>query len=90
MIKSFKSLYGFGGRCLNIRYVEMDFEPCFKVYNLVFVHPKSIKLGQMTTLNVIFHVEVSVYRLVKIWNSPQFPTQFWNGLWRIRTMYATR
>ena len=26
----------------------------------------------MTTLNVIFHVVVSVYRLVKNWNSPQF------------------
>ena len=40
---------------------------------------KSIKLGQMTTLNVIFHVVVSIYRLVKIWNSPQFPVQFRNG-----------
>ena len=26
----------------------MDFEPCFKVHNLVSVHLKSIKLGQMT------------------------------------------
>jgi len=66
MIKNFKSLCGLGGRCLNISDVWMDFEPCFKVYNLVFVNPKSIKLGQMTTLYVIFHVEVSVYRLVKI------------------------
>ena len=56
-----EKLYGFGGPCLNIRDVCMDFEPCFKVYNLVSVHPKSIKLGQMTTLNVIFHVVVSVY-----------------------------
>ena len=44
----------------------MDFEPCFKVHNLVSVHSKSIKLGQMTTLNAIFHVIVSVYRFVKI------------------------
>ena len=58
----------------------MDFEPCFKVYDLVSVHPKSIKLGQMTTLNVIFHVVVSVYRLVEIWTSSQFPAQFRNGL----------
>ena len=65
-IINFKSLYGFGGRCLNIRDVCIDFEPCFKVYNLVSVHPKSIKLDQMTTLNVIFHVVVSVYRLVEI------------------------
>ena len=31
----------------------MDFEPCFKVYNLVSIRPKSMKLGQMTNLNVI-------------------------------------
>jgi len=35
-------------------------------FNLVTVHPKSIKLGQMTNLNLIFHVVVSVYRSVKI------------------------
>ena len=67
LIKIFKSLYGFRGRCLNILGdVCMDFEPCFKVHNLVSVHPKSIKLGQMTSLNAIFHVVVLVYRLVKI------------------------
>ena len=43
----------------------MDIEPYFKVHNLVSVHPKSITLGQMTNLNMIFHVVVSVYRLVK-------------------------
>ena len=48
------------GRSLNIRDVCTDFKPCFKVHNLVSVHPKSIKLGQMTTRNVIFHVVVSV------------------------------
>ena len=60
----------------------MDFDPYlyFKVHNLASVHPKSIVLGQMTNLNVIFHVVVSVYRLVKIWNSPQFPDEFRNGL----------
>jgi len=55
-----------GGRCFNIRDVCLDFEPCFKVHNLVSVYVKSIILGQMTTLNVIFHVAVSVYRLVEI------------------------
>ena len=44
----------------------MDFEPYFKVHNLVSVHPKSIILGQMINLDMIFHVLVSVYRLVKI------------------------
>ena len=36
--KNFKSLYGFGGRCIKIRDACMDFEPCFKVHNLVSVH----------------------------------------------------
>ena len=29
---------------------------------------------------MIFHVVMSVYWLVKIWNSPQFPDEFRNGL----------
>ena len=57
----------------------MDFEPCFKVYNLVSIRPKSMKLGQMINLNVIFHMVGSVYRLVTIRNSPQFPVEFRNG-----------
>ena len=44
----------------------LNFDPYFKVHNLASVHPKSIILGQMTNLNMIFHVVVSVYRLVKI------------------------
>ena len=68
IIQNFKSLYDFGGRCPKIRSrdVCMDFEPYFKVHNLVSVHPKSFILGQMTNLNLIFHVVVSVYLLVKI------------------------
>ena len=46
--------------------VCMDFEPCFRVHNVVSVHPKSIKLGQMTSHNETFYVVVSVYRLVEI------------------------
>ena len=79
IIKNFKSLYDFGGRCLKIRDVCMDFEPYFKVHNLVSLHPKNIILGQMTNLNMIFHVVVSVHQLVEIWNSPQFPDEFRNG-----------
>ena len=41
---------------------------------------KSMKLGQRTNLNVIFHMVGSVYRLVTIRNSPQFPVEFRNGL----------
>ena len=70
LIKNFKSLYGLGGRFLKIWDVCMDFEPYFKVHNLVSVHPKSIILGQTINFSMIFHVMVSVYRLVKIWNSP--------------------
>ena len=44
----------------------MDFEPYFKVHSLVSVHPKNIKFGQMTNLNMIFYAMVSDYRLVKI------------------------
>ena len=65
-MKNFKSLYGFGGRFLKIRDVCMNFEPYFKVHNLVSVHPISIILGQMTNLNMIFRVVMSVYRLIKI------------------------
>ena len=46
--------------------VCMDFEPYFKVHNLVSVHPKSVILCQMTNLNMVFHMVVSVYRLAKI------------------------
>ena len=53
--------------------------PYFKVHNLASVRLKSIIRGQMTNLNMIFHVVVPVYRLVKIWNLPQFPDEFRNG-----------
>ena len=65
-MKNFKSLYGFGARFLKIRDVCLDFEPYFKVNNLVSAHLKSIILGQMTNLNMIFHEVMSVYRLGKI------------------------
>ena len=70
-----------GGCCLKIKDVCMHFEPCFKVHNLVSVHPNSIILGQMINLDMIFHVVMPVYRLVKIWNLPQFPVKFRNGLY---------
>ena len=79
IIKNFKSLYGFGGRCLKIRDVCMDFEAYFKVHSLVSVHPKSIILGQMTNLKVIFYVVVSAYQFVKILKVVQFPAEFRNG-----------
>ena len=33
----------------------------------------------MTNLNMILHVVVSVYPLVKIWNLPQVPVEFRNS-----------
>ena len=86
-MKNFKSLYGFGGRCLKIRDICMDFEPYLKVHNLVSLHPKSIILGQMINLDMIVHVVVSVYRLLKICNSPQFPAEFRNGLLPVATIF---
>ena len=38
----------------------MDLEPCFKVHNLVVIQINNTKLGQMTTLNVIFYMVVSI------------------------------
>ena len=66
IIKYFKSLNDFGGRCVKIKDVRMDFEPYFKVHNLVSVHPKSVILSQMTNLNMVFYMMVSIYRLVEI------------------------
>ncbi len=57
----------------------MDLEPCFKVHNFVSVHPESIKLGQMTNLIMIFHLVVSDYWLLEIWNWLQFPAKFRNS-----------
>ena len=82
LIKNFKSLYGFGGRCFNIRDVCMDFEPYFKVYNLVSIRPKSMKLGQMTNLNVVFHMVELVYRLVNQY-SKLAPVPRWISEWPI-------
>ena len=64
--KKFLEFIWFWGRLLKIRDVCMDFEPYFKVHNLVSVHSKSIINAQMTNPNMIFHVMMSVYRLVKI------------------------
>ena len=64
--KHFRRLYSFGGHCVKIRDVCMDFEAYFKVRSLVSIHPKSIILCQMTNLSMILHVLVSVYRFVKI------------------------
>ena len=53
----------------------MDLEWCFKVHNLVVIQLNNTKLGQMTKLEVIFYMVVSIYRLDKIWNTTQSPAQ---------------
>ena len=63
-MKSFKSLYRFGGRCLKIRDVCMDFEPYFKVHNLVSVHLKSIILP-----SYLGHVRLRSIRNKNNWNN---------------------
>ena len=57
----------------------------FEILFTSTIRYKSIVLSQMTNLNMIFHVVVSVYRLVKIRNSPQFPDEFRNGLLKTPT-----
>ena len=44
----------------------MDVELCLEVLSLISVQHKSIKLGQMIVFNVVLHVVVSNYRLIKI------------------------
>ena len=41
----------------------MDFEPYVKIHSLVSVHPKSVILGQMINLNMIFYVVLLYIRL---------------------------
>ena len=89
IIKKFKSLYDFEGCCLKLKDICIDFDPYFKVHNLVSVHPKSIILGQMTNLNMnmIFYVVVSVYRLVKIWKSKLDPVPWWISEWPMQAIF---
>ena len=53
-----------------IRDVCMDFEPDFKVHNLVSVYPKSIILDQMIQLNMIFHMVESFIDMFKFETRP--------------------
>ena len=89
--KNFKCLYGFGGRCLTIRDVCMDFEPYFKVHNLVSVHPKSIKLGQTTSL-ISFTLWYPFIDLLKFETRPSFLLHFGmaNSGTRVRILLRTR
>ena len=56
----------------------MDFEPYFKVHSLISrsVHTKSPILGQMTHLDIIFHVVVSVYRFLIFETRPRSMLNF--------------
>ena len=62
----------------------MDFQPFFKVHtcSLASVHTKSIKLGQVAILNVIFHVLVVSRLLISLLISdvpcttPKWPNEY--------------
>lgn len=58
--------YDFGGRYQEVRDNCVDSEQCLKVHTLICAQHNSIRLGQMILLNVIFHVAVPSYHLVKI------------------------
>ena len=67
----FKNLYRFGERRLKIRDFCMHLKPCFKVHKLVVIQLNNTKLGQMTNVNEIVNMVVSIYKLDKIYNSTQ-------------------
>ena len=50
-----------------------------KVHSLNYVYSKSIIRDQITNVNMILYVVVSLYPFVKFGNSPQFPAEFRNG-----------
>ena len=66
------SVLGEGGR-VKIRDVCMDLDSCLKVQYLVVIRLNSTKLGQLTNLNVIFYMLVSICKMDKICNSTQAP-----------------
>ena len=65
------TLHGFGERCFKIRDVCMDFEPCFKLHN-----SKCIILGQITNLNMIFHVVLEFIDWLKFETRPSSQLNF--------------
>ena len=99
IIVKFKTLYGYGGCCLKIIDVCMDFEPCFKVHNFVCGHPSSVTQGQLVEAKQSkpgrnrrgeSDSEVTVRRLGKIMQriflliqEPAFAESLGNGLERL-------
>ena len=71
-------LYGFGGHCLNITDNCVDLNHVSRPITLSLLTWKASNLvkWQPWTWSLVV---MSIYWLVKIWNSPQFPAQFWNG-----------
>ena len=71
-------LYGFGGHCLNITDNCVDLNHVSRPITLSLLTWKASNLvkWQPWTWSLVV---MSIYWLVKIWNSPQFPAQFRNG-----------
>ena len=78
LIKNFRSLYGFGGRCLKITDVCMDFEPYFKVHNSVSVHPKIV---QMERLAKVAKFHTNPYNFVAYLPNP-YKLSILGNIWR--------
>lgn len=51
----------------------MDLKPCFNLHNLVVtsIQLNSTKLGQMTYVDVVFHMVMSIYKLNQLPAKPQ-------------------
>ena len=74
LIENFKGLYGFVGCCLKIRDVCMDFEPYFKVHNLVSVHLKSITLDQIDETTSSTSYQLCLFSFL---SNVRFRMKFW-------------
>ena len=80
--KNFKSLYGLWARCLKLEtFVWILNHNSRSITLSLFTLKASYLVKWPFNLNMIFHVVISVYRLIKIWNSPQFPAEFRNSQW---------
>ena len=65
-----------------------NFVPYFKVHSLVSAHPKSIILRQTNNVNMVFHVVVSVYRLVRFEPRPSSLLNFGTANESVKMCYV--
>ena len=80
--KNFKSLHYFGERCFNITDVCMDFEPCFKIWNLP-QFPAQLQNGQYVRVDEIKISCCKVINNISVARRVVFPSFVWNFLYFI-------